>query len=178
MKYKLNSGFTIIELIVVIAIIAVLAIIVLTNVNKYISKARDAARVADIAQIQKALEMYYIDNNAYPSFTGWTCSNNYLCGTQWSAFAGALQPTYIGNLPVDPINSTHGLISMGNGNYLFQYEVYNTTSTFGSCKGYVIMYELENGPATSPGFTDCHGQNSFNYNPSYGTNIVEVGMSH
>lgn len=67
---RFQKGFTIIELIVVVATIAVLASIVLTNVQGYMAKARDAKRVADINIIIKALEMYYSDHGSYPSTGG------------------------------------------------------------------------------------------------------------
>lgn len=58
-KTKKSKGFTLIELLVVIAIIGVLASVVLASMNSARKKARDARRVADIKQIQLALEMYF-----------------------------------------------------------------------------------------------------------------------
>lgn len=68
-KNKKLEGFTIIELVVVIAIIAILAAIVLTSVFVYIGKAKDTATKANIAQIAKELQMYYINNNEYTNFS-------------------------------------------------------------------------------------------------------------
>ncbi len=65
-----NRGFTLIELLVVISIIGLLSSIVLTSVNSARAKARDARRIADLKQIQLALELYYADNNAYPFISG------------------------------------------------------------------------------------------------------------
>ncbi len=63
-----NKGFTLIELLVVIAIIGILSSIVLASLNTARVKGRDAKRVADIKQIQTALEMYADSNNgAYPT---------------------------------------------------------------------------------------------------------------
>ena len=53
---KSQIGFTIIELIVVIAIISVLAAIVLPNVSGYLQKAKTAAAVSEIRELQKAIE--------------------------------------------------------------------------------------------------------------------------
>lgn len=61
-----RKGFTLIELLVVIAIIGVLASVVLASLNTARRKSRDARRVADIKQIQLALEMYFDSNEEYP----------------------------------------------------------------------------------------------------------------
>ncbi|PIS16147.1 MAG: prepilin-type cleavage/methylation domain-containing protein, partial [Candidatus Portnoybacteria bacterium CG09_land_8_20_14_0_10_44_13] len=50
----------------VIAIIGLLASIVLVSLNSARGKARGVRRVADLRQIQTALEMYYDTNNSYP----------------------------------------------------------------------------------------------------------------
>ncbi len=63
---KRNKGFTLIELLVVIAIIGILASIVLASLNSARKKSRDARRVADVKQIQLALEMYFDSNRNYP----------------------------------------------------------------------------------------------------------------
>ncbi|HPW05776.1 MAG TPA: prepilin-type N-terminal cleavage/methylation domain-containing protein, partial [bacterium] len=61
-----KKGFTLIELLVVIAIIGLLSTMSVLALNSARARARDAKRIADIKQIQTALEMYYNDNNTYP----------------------------------------------------------------------------------------------------------------
>jgi prepilin-type N-terminal cleavage/methylation domain-containing protein len=119
-----GKGFTIIELIVVIATIAVLASIVFSNVNKYVGKARDLKRKADITQLQKALEMHY---EKYGSYTmpencdtdnTWTGCNNDATG-DWgpgSDLRDLVTNGFIRSLPKDPIN---------NSTYNYLYEVGN-----------------------------------------------------
>ncbi len=64
--FKKNKGFTLIELLVVIAIIGILASIVLASLNSARTKSRDARRIADLKQIQIALELFFDANRSYP----------------------------------------------------------------------------------------------------------------
>jgi prepilin-type N-terminal cleavage/methylation domain-containing protein len=62
-----KQAFTLIELLVVIAIIGVLstlAVVALQNARK---NARDAKRIADVKQMQTALELYFNDAGQYPA---------------------------------------------------------------------------------------------------------------
>ncbi|HEX8994286.1 MAG TPA: prepilin-type N-terminal cleavage/methylation domain-containing protein [Candidatus Paceibacterota bacterium] len=88
MKKTFTRGFTLIELLVVIAIIAILASIILASLNQARVKSRDARRIADVKQLQNALELYNNDNGQYPT-----------------ALA-ALAPKYIATIPTDPLATT------------------------------------------------------------------------
>ena len=62
-----QKGFTLIELLVVIAIIGLLSTLSIVALNNARARARDARRVADIKQIQTALELYFNDAGVYPA---------------------------------------------------------------------------------------------------------------
>jgi general secretion pathway protein G len=62
-------GFTLVELMVVIVILGLLATIVAINVLPATGRAQSEKARADIATIEQALEMYRLDNLAYPSAT-------------------------------------------------------------------------------------------------------------
>src|SRR3989338_8736347 len=58
-----RKGFTLIELLVVIGIIALLSTLAVVALNNARAKARDGKRVADVKQMQTALELYYANRN-------------------------------------------------------------------------------------------------------------------
>ncbi|MEI6529753.1 MAG: prepilin-type N-terminal cleavage/methylation domain-containing protein [Candidatus Falkowbacteria bacterium] len=64
---KNQQGFTLIELLVVIAIIGLLSTLSIVALNQARARSRDARRIADVKQIQTALEMYYNDLGQYPT---------------------------------------------------------------------------------------------------------------
>jgi prepilin-type N-terminal cleavage/methylation domain-containing protein len=84
-KFDSKRGFTLIELLVVIAIIGILSSIVLASLNTARQKSRDARRVADIKQVQLAMQLYYDATSQYPTTTA------------------LLAPTYIATIPRDPV---------------------------------------------------------------------------
>ncbi len=97
-----NSGFTLIELLVVIAIIGLLASIILVSLSGARQRARIAKRLADMKQIQTALELYYNDNNAYPVQVNWTSQCGAWGGVAANSVIPGLVPTYIASMPADP----------------------------------------------------------------------------
>lgn len=64
---KKQSGFTLIEVMVVVAILGILAAIVMTNVVGKDDQARVTTTKASLASIANALEMYKLDNHKYPT---------------------------------------------------------------------------------------------------------------
>jgi len=88
-----KSGFTLIELLVVIAIIGILSSVVLASLNSARQKSRDAARISDIKQMQIALELYFDDNNGYPTAVN---------------YAGLDLVPYMPTMPTDPSVSVAG----------------------------------------------------------------------
>jgi prepilin-type N-terminal cleavage/methylation domain-containing protein len=60
-----TRAFTLIELLIVIVIIGVLATISVAQFNDYQTKARDAKKIVHINQLQKALQLYNIEEETY-----------------------------------------------------------------------------------------------------------------
>jgi len=66
LSYTDNSGFTLIELVVVIAILAVLMTMIVPKVTQALNKAKKQTDEANRHIIRNALERYYIDEGNYP----------------------------------------------------------------------------------------------------------------
>ena len=114
-----KKGFTLIELLVVIAIIGLLSTLSILALNSARIRARDARRISDIRQIQTALEMYYNDNNDYPSTTS------------------SLVPTFMKAVPLPPTPTDGGCPTVQ------PYYTYTLTGTVAaSDRGYTLEYCL------------------------------------
>jgi prepilin-type N-terminal cleavage/methylation domain-containing protein len=163
-KKRRQNGFTLIELLVVISIISLLASIVLTSVNKARISARDVKRLADVHQLQVALDLYFDKFNTYPSPDANTPdSNGWACGgwddSAYNPFiSGLVTGGILAKTPVDPLNT--GLSSGGYncGGYAYRYYFYGAGT--GGCdllRGnfYVLVINYFEGaaPAPSPGFS-------------------------
>jgi len=104
-KNKIQSAFTLMELLLVIFIIGLLITTSVFSVQNYRSKSRDVERVNDIYLIQMALEEYYNKNNSYPATL--TELNT---GTE----------TYLTEIPLAPV-PVDGDCTEGENNYEYQF---------------------------------------------------------
>lgn len=92
-KRQSQEGWTLAELLIVIVIIAILVVMfLLINWKKNIFRAQDTRRKADVANIRRAFEEYYNDNDCYPPID--VLAN---CGSETSD----LSP-YLRKIPCDP----------------------------------------------------------------------------
>jgi general secretion pathway protein G len=123
-----NKGFTLIELLVVIAIIGLLSTLAVVALNSARQKSRDSKRVADIKQIQTALELYFADNNQYPAqasaaelgvaATRTLCSTGAGAGTFNATCTGT---TYMGLVPAKPSPNDGTCAASGNPSNAYMY---------------------------------------------------------
>jgi len=120
-----NSGFTLLEILVVITIIGFLTAMGMTSYNVTQQRGRDARRKGDISAIQNAFEQYYVvHNSTYPK--------------EENEAKTSLQS---GSLPVDPKTGAP---------YSYTYDATNG-STYCAC---ATLEVLGGGNATAVGKAD------------------------
>ena len=171
---KNKKGFTLIELLVVIAIIGLLATIVLVSLNKAREKSRDAKRLADIQQIQKALRFYYQEHGSYPvsGSCGSTVPNSHWCNSiqsfqngHWIRRGTTNLSEFLQRDPVDPKNR---LSWRNSGAYYY----------YGQTTWYMLVFRLENPPHLIEKQDGVNRPDGYRYHYGNDTNgIITIGAS-
>jgi len=103
---SMKKGFTLLEILVVFAIVSLLAIAGFAGYMNSIKAGRDARRKADVQAIQKALELYYQDNEAFPLPAGTSIPSLPATGTSFCHPNGCNVANYLQVIPTDPGGST------------------------------------------------------------------------
>lgn len=109
--FKNKKGFTLIELLVVIAIIGLLSTLAVVALTSARTKARDSKRVADMKQVQTAMELYYSANNTYPTCSGLVSTCTALAPDYLPGVASLKDPGGVATACGDP--------ALGKCNYAF-----------------------------------------------------------
>jgi len=119
MRQRSAQGFTLVELLVVIAIIAILAAVVVLIINplELTRRSRDASRLSDLNNLQKAINIVVQDSSTGGSIlcTGVSspCTGRSDTGTRALDGSGWVKTNFTGQstisiptLPVDPSNNS------------------------------------------------------------------------
>ncbi|MEJ0053674.1 MAG: prepilin-type N-terminal cleavage/methylation domain-containing protein [bacterium] len=150
-----TRGFTLIELLVVIAIIGILSSVVVVSLNAARAKARDAKRISDIHQIQKAVEIYnatvglppapaaYGRGNSSPGNfdTWWDLSTNDPSNFMSFLKSSGVMP----QVSVDPVNdpaSFNGVAGAAGHRYFYFFVPANYLYQGGACRNNAATYML------------------------------------
>ena len=118
-NHQKNSGFTLIEIMVVVVILGILGALIVPNLISRPDEARVQAALSDIAQIGTALDLYRLDNGNYPS----TDQGLEALVSEPSGFPEARrwnQDGYLKSVPEDPWGETYLFFSEDR-----DYEVYS-----------------------------------------------------
>ena len=132
-----DTGFTIVELLIVVVVIGILAAIVTVAYTGISANARDGVRKSDIANLAKAIELYHAENGVYPMSGGWCTQISHPSHT--AAFQAAIQP-YLSKITLDP-------------QYAATYQDYFYRRI--SDSSYYLYAELEGEDRPDDGFSGC-----------------------
>ena len=140
------KGFTLIELLVVIAIIGVLSSVVLASLNSARAKASDAKRVADMRQVNVAMELYYDTYGNYPPSPNNCCTSASHNQNFESMAAPLVSSGILSSIPKAP--------NASNPYMYFDYR--GLAYTDGEKAGAILVTYLEGiQPTTTPPFGSC-----------------------
>lgn len=116
---KVNKkAFTLIELLVVIAIIGILATLAVVALQQARSRARDSKRVADVKQLQTALELFFNENGRYPTQSEWDSGK---------IVSGSSGETFMYSIPVAPTPADGDCLTASN---TYQYVQTNSGASY------------------------------------------------
>jgi type II secretory pathway pseudopilin PulG len=153
-KKRPDSGVSLTEVLLVMTIIGLLIIVVLSFLMRYLGRARDAERKADLQEIKISFEDYFNDNGCYPDPSVLNDCN----GTSFRP--------YLSTIPCDPATN----------------ESYYYAPLADQCEGYRIYAKLEDdadpiivelGCNTLMG---CGPGITYNYGVSSGTAVFSDGV--
>ncbi|HDS11845.1 MAG TPA: type II secretion system protein [Candidatus Wirthbacteria bacterium] len=136
---KKQSGFTMVELLVVITIIGFLSTLVLNSLGQARLKARDSRRLADINSLYTAIYLYYENNYRYPCVQDYYTEGTFDYAeanirsdeAEWHSCLGQELEPYLKEMPLDPKSNTDPFV------YAYRYR------SFGEAPGLYVEYMLE-----------------------------------
>jgi len=171
LKLKRESGFTLVELLIVIALIGVLAVALVATLNpiEQVNKAKDARYKNDAAELLAAIERYYASNLEYP----WVTEDPTSYPNNETAYMAACTDTDLGICASDCSTSDSGgvLITTDELKESFMRKEQFQSSTFtnqlhvvkasGSTSVYVCFVPQSNSNRTGAAVTDVYASGSY-----------------
>lgn len=133
-----QSGFTIVELLIVIVVIGILAALVVTTFTGIQQKARNTERQTDIKAIHGQVEAYYAQNGKYPS----------LANLQDNAWIGTNLKGLDSEATHDPKGAAGNNVAAAAAANVYGYVVTPANCDNGSggdCTGYTLTATYEGG---------------------------------
>ena len=165
---KLDSGFTILEVLVVVAVIAILLTISFASINKNKQKTRDNIRISDIRVIRLALDQYRNACGLYPASLDIDENN----GRNGTCQGGVTLEDFLPQIPENP-SYKDGFALDGDHNRPYLYTGHSNVSN-GPCYEYHIGVQLEyEADVNFNGASDGHWLEDHDYSPGAGSDPYE-----
>lgn len=129
MRHKKQTGFTIVELLIVIVVIAILAAITIVAYNGIQNRAADTAVKSDLRNIASKLAVFNVDNSRYPTAAQLDTLDFKLANTNY-----AISPTTVMNFTYcyDNISTptTYAILAMSKSGNAFYISNTSPTTTY------------------------------------------------
>ena len=99
-----TKRFSLFELLLVIAVLGLLSTIAIIAIGNARQKARDAARLEDMREVEVALQLYFNDRNRYPEAKEAVVlgQGNFDCLAEGGWAAGGCESIYLSDAPSNP----------------------------------------------------------------------------
>ncbi len=108
-----NSGFTLIEMLIILTIIGILASIAIPAYNNYTQRSKLAEGMTTLSNLRLQMEQYYQDNRSYATAGTTNCAITAPAGNDFTFSCTALTPTtYVWT-------ATSSGSSLGSGNFVY-----------------------------------------------------------
>ena len=154
--WRLQGGFTLVELLVVMTIIGILATLIVGGFRSSQMRGRDAQRKSDLKQLSNALEIFYSDYGKYPPAAGTqiaACSYNPANGTGVACAWGTSEMTdgktiYFKTIPKEPEGTRTYVYKVNSNQNKYQLYAHLENTEDKNCIG---------GDCTNPGITQTCG---------------------
>ncbi len=138
-----QSGFTIVELLIVIVVIGILAGLVVTTFNGIQQKGRDTERQTDIKALHGQLEAYYAQNGKYPTLAN-VNDSTFRSTSMKGLDADALKDPRWTSAASCTANGAPTIAGTAGANcYAYAVTPANCDNTATDCTGYVLTATLE-----------------------------------
>lgn len=166
-----STGYTIVELLVVIVVIGILASLTVIAFDNVQTRARDAKRVNDIAQLTKAMNSWVLKNDKAPNTTG--------AGYNGTGVGWVYEPSYTLNIEkvLQDARLIYGAVRdpetpTGTGSYMF----YDCPETASSTPRYFAFFARVEKLSEAEGneYSKWLAMGCTDYGSSYGMNYLRL----
>ena len=136
-----KKAFTLIELLVVLAIIGILATLAVVALQQARQNARDSKRMADMKQLQTAMELFFNENGRYPTTEEWNSG---------SIVSSTSQETFMYSIPTAPSPADGDCLEASN-TYTYVPQNDGASYTIDFCTGKQVSDLPEGAKQMTPG---------------------------